>query len=86
MNAVIALIGPYLIRLISTSVAERIVTAVAQKVFDMIESTLRKRGYQEAADLLDGIEKDVLVSLPDLISLVQHDLLMAPSVAQRARP
>lgn len=85
IGPVVYAIGPALVRLISSQVGKMLVRKVVQDTFDQIEAELNTRGFKTAADALEEIEKAVLAKDTQLVAGAQQALMLAPSVAQRAR-
>lgn len=60
MNWILSLVGPMLIRLISSTVVKAVAREAVNAVIDKVEIRLQAEGFHAAAEMLDKIQKELL--------------------------
>lgn len=85
MSTILALIGPFLIRFMSSSVAKLAARAVVQWTFDRIEEEMRKSGNNVIADVLEKFEKIVMADLSGAVTEMQTAVMISAPIAAKVQ-
>ena len=83
MNAILSLIGPYVIKLVSSTAVKAAALAVVKVVLDRVEAKLQAAGRPIAADVLQAIEAELVADPTPLVAAVEGAVAANPTVAAR---